>query len=199
MSRNGFIVLLSTLILTFGVCYAKTGEQTALSQQDREFANEAAHVNQAEMKLANVAEQRATNSALKQFGTLMSQDHTKAWNALQSWAKESNFTLPNQPDSEQASTIQQLSKQSGQLFDQEFVRDELEGHKGAIADFEREIENGQNPQLKRYAETYLPVIQDHIRIAEDLAGKMEMPGKAGLVDQSKAIESRLQAKNSLKR
>ena len=63
----------------------------------------------------------------------------------------------------------------------------LQGHDKAIAEFENEIEHEQDPAIRAYAEKALPTIQDHIRIAEDLAGKMGMPGKAGLSRPDKAI------------
>lgn len=73
-----------------------------------------------------------------------------------------------------------------------YIRHMLSGHKGAIADFENEIEQGHNPAIKSYAEKVLPVIQDHVRIAEDVAGKMDLAGKQGLEDPYKAITASAQ-------
>jgi hypothetical protein len=63
----------------------------------------------------------------------------------------------------------------------------LSGHKDAIAALESDVEHENNPAIKAYMEKTLPVIQDHIRIAEDIAGKMGMPGKEGLQQPDKAI------------
>jgi len=96
-------------------------------------------------------------------------------------------TLPSQPGAEAASLREQLSGVSREQFDQIYIQHMLSGHKGAVAAFESEIEHGQNPAIKDYAEKVLPVIQDHIRIAEDLAGRMGMAGRQGLEKPDKAI------------
>ena len=59
-----------------------------------------------------------------------------------------------------------------------------------ISEFENEIEHGHDQAVKSYAEQTLPALQDHIRIAEDIAGKMGMSGKTGLSDEAKAITAR---------
>jgi predicted outer membrane protein len=66
----------------------------------------------------------------------------------------------------------------------------LQGHKEAISAFESEIEHGQNQEAKNYAEQTLPTLQDHIRIAEDVAGKLGLAGKTGLSDETKAINAK---------
>jgi hypothetical protein len=66
----------------------------------------------------------------------------------------------------------------------------LQDHEEAISAFENEIEHGENREAKNYAEQTLPTLQDHIRIAEDIAGKLGIFGKAGLSDEAKAVNAR---------
>jgi uncharacterized protein (DUF305 family) len=68
--------------------------------------------------------------------------------------------LPSQPGSAAASLHQQLSSASGTQFGQMYIQHMLAWHKGAITAFENEIEHGQNPAIRSYAEKVLPVIQD---------------------------------------
>ena len=112
-----------------------------------------------------------------------------AWLRL---AKQEGVTLPTQPGADGKSLHQQLSNASGAQLDEMYIRHMLSGHKGAIANFENEIEDGRNPAIKSYAESVLPIIQDHIRIAEDVAGKMGLAGKQGLDDPYKAINASAQ-------
>lgn len=83
-----------------------------------------------------------------------------------------------------------MQKLSGSKLDDAYLRDELQSHKEAISAFESEIENGQNQEVKNYAAQTLPTLQDHIRIAEDIAGKLGLSAKPGLSDQTKAIAIR---------
>ena len=51
----------------------------------------------------------------------------------------------------------------------------MEGHKEAVAAFEKEIADGQNAKLKKAAQDALPTIQKHYQMAQDLAAKKGVP------------------------
>jgi predicted outer membrane protein len=82
------------------------------------------------------------------------------------------------------------SRLSGAQLNEAYLRSELQGHKETISAFENEIEHGQNQETKNYTEQTLPTLQDHIRIAEDVAGRLGLPSKAGLSDETKAITAK---------
>ena len=151
------------------------------------FVTNAAEINLGEIELGSLAQEKGNNAAVKQFGKLMVSDHTNAENELRQLASERNVTLPTQPEKADADVDAKLSHLTGARFDEDYVRHMLHGHDRAIAEFENEIEHEQDAAIRAYAEKALPTIQDHIRIAEDLAGKMGMPGKAGLSRPDKAI------------
>jgi len=184
----------STSIAAIVVCLSMAAfaqnagqQQNGMNQQDREFANMAAKANRAEIQMGNMAEQHASNEAVKDFGKLMVNDHTNAAQKLKSWASQSNFKLPSGLPSQAASTKSSLSSLSGAQFDHQYIQSQLKDHKKVIAAFEKEVEQGQNPQLKQFAENTLPVLQDHVRVVEDLAGKLGLSGKTGLANPAKAI------------
>jgi putative membrane protein len=151
------------------------------------FLTKAAEINLGEIELGKLAQQKGNNQAVKDFGQRMVEDHSKAETQLEPLAKQEGVTLPKMAGSSVAHLRQQLSGESGAQFDEMYMKHMMAGHKQAIAAFEHEIEHGQNPAIKAYAEKCLPVIQDHIRIAEDVAGKMDMPGRPGLEQPDKAI------------
>jgi putative membrane protein len=47
----------------------------------------------------------------------------------------------------------------------------VQGHKEAVAAFEKEAADGQNPKLKKAAQDALPTIQKHYQMAQYLAAK----------------------------
>ncbi len=61
------------------------------------------------------------------------------------------------------------------------------GHNSAVAMIENEIEHGQDPAIKACAEQILPTVQDHLRNAENLSGRMGLSGKQGLSQPDRAI------------
>jgi putative membrane protein len=158
-----------------------------MSSADRSFVTSAAEANLAEIDSAKVVEREAHDPAVKEFAARMISDHTQANQKL---AGIAGTALPTQPSATERSHQGELQKLSGSNLDHTYLADELTGHKQVISEFENEIENGHDPAVKNYAEQTLPSLQDHIRIAEDVAGKMGMSGKAGLSDEAKAIASR---------
>ncbi len=175
------------VLLFVAVGFAQENKPDQNMPTGKAFINKAAEINLGEIELGKLAQQKGNNDAVKQFGKLMVSDHSKAENELKQLASERNVTLPAQPAKADLGLDAQLSQMSGEQFDQDYVRHMLQGHDGAIAAFENEIEHGKDPAVKAYAEKVLPTIQDHIRIAEDIAGKMGMDGKVGLSQPNKAI------------
>jgi predicted outer membrane protein len=65
-----------------------------------------------------------------------------------------------------------LKPLKGKEFDEAYIQKVgLEGHKTAIAAFEKEISDGQNADLKQAAQKALPTIERHYKMAQDLAAK----------------------------
>jgi predicted outer membrane protein len=65
-----------------------------------------------------------------------------------------------------------LKPLKGKEFDQAYIQKvALEGHKQAIAAFEKEIADGQDAKLKEAAQKALPTIKEHYKLAQDLATK----------------------------
>lgn len=158
-----------------------------LSSADRNFVSSAAEANLAEIETAKMVEQKATDPAVKDFASRMLTDHTQASQSLASLAEMSGIKLPTDPSATERGHKSQVQNLSGSKLEDAYLRDELQGHKQVISSFENEIEHGQDSAVKDYAAQTLPTLEDHIRIAEDLAGKLGMSGKAGLNEESKAI------------
>jgi putative membrane protein len=185
-----FVLAAITVALALPVISSARRNSSPTMPTGKQFITSAAKINLGEIALGKLAEQKGANPAVRDFGKLMVYDHTKLEDQLQDLAKAKGITLPTQPGAREANLQQQLSNESGAPFDQTYIQHMLSGHKQAITDFENEIEHGTNPAFKSYAESGLPLIQDHIRIAEDVAGKMQMSGKYGLEAPSKAINAR---------
>jgi putative membrane protein len=190
------IAVIFSILLCPGIMFAQQKQQTTnpnrdvLSSADRNFVSGAEEANLAEIETAKMLEQKATDPAVKDFASRMVTDHTQASQRLATLAKDTGVTLPTQPSATERSQKSELQKLSGSKLEDAYLRDELQGHKQVISSFENEIEHGQDRAVRDYAEQTLPTLQDHIRIAEDLAGKMGMSGKAGLNEETKAIAAK---------
>jgi len=188
--RRRFAVAVAVTALVFplvGQARARSNESN--TPTDKQFLTTAAEINLGEIELGKLAEQKGNNAAVKDFGKRMITDHSLLEDQVKTVAKNEGVTLPTTAGPDVAALQKQLAKDSGAKFDQAYIQHMLAGHNRAITTFEYQIEHGQNGAIKSYAESALPVIQDHIRIAEDVAGKMGLSGKSGLDQPGKAISA----------
>jgi putative membrane protein len=165
---------MKTQLLTGMALFAMLGpgvfaQNTAnrLTPSDDTFATKAAEGGMAEVELGNLAQQRASSTAVKDFGKRMVTDHTKINDQLKSIAGKQGITLPTALDAKDQATMNRLSKLNGAAFDRAYMADMVKDHKGDIAEFQREANNGTNPELKSFAGMTLPTLQEHLRLAED--------------------------------
>jgi len=143
----------------------------ALSAADKAFATEAAHGGLAEVQLAQLAEQKATSSQIKEFAQRMVKDHTQANQELMQLGKTENLNLPTQIDAKHKSEMDRLSTMSGNAFDAAYMQHMVQDHKQTVADFQKQVRSGSDPALKSFAQKYLPIIQQHLQMAESSATK----------------------------
>jgi putative membrane protein len=140
----------------------------AVSKADQAFAEKAAAGGMAEVQAAQLAQQKATSPQVKQFASRMVTDHTQANDDLQQIAEQENITLPSQPDRQQTAVQQKLRGLIGPSFDQAYAQEVLRDHQQAVALFRQEATSGQNPALKSFAQKTLPIVQQHLQMAQGL-------------------------------
>ncbi len=137
-----------------------------LSQQDETFIKHASRTNLAEIQEGNLAMQNGATQSVKQMGQTLVTDHTQAEDQLRQIAQQEGFSLPQSPSRKQQAQDQKLTRETGATFDQKFAREEVKGHEKAISEFKQEAQSTQNPALRSYAETTIPVLQKHLQMAE---------------------------------
>jgi putative membrane protein len=140
---------------------------------DQEFATKAAECNMLEVKLSQLAAERAANPEVKQFARQLTEDHQRAGKMLQEAASPAT-TLPKELDKKHQETIDRVSKLSGADFDREYLKLMVDEHKKAIELFERQSkEAAANAQLKSFAGKLLPDLREHLKRAQELATKVK--------------------------
>jgi putative membrane protein len=136
---------------------------------DRDFVIKAANGGMLEVKLGEIAHQKATAADVKQFGQHMVEDHTKANDELMAIAKQKGITCPTELKGDEKETYDRLSKLSGSDFDKQYVAAMVKDHKGDIADFEKESQGGKDADVKAYATKTLPTLESHYKMIQQVA------------------------------
>ncbi len=78
------------------------------------------------------------------------------------------MTPPTEPNAEQKK-MYVLSKLSGAQFDKAFAKDMVSDHKKDIAKFEKEAK--KHGPVVQFAQQTLPVLQKHLKMAQDIENK----------------------------
>jgi putative membrane protein len=143
-----------------------TNSANRLTSGDSTFADKAAQGGMAEVKLGQLAKDKASSQAVKDFGQKMIDDHTKANDDLKGVAAKEGVTLPTSLDARDQATYDRLSKLSGTAFDKAYMRDMVADHRTDVNEFRRESDHGTNPGLKAFAARTLPTLEEHLKLAE---------------------------------
>jgi putative membrane protein len=161
----GAAAMMVAVVFTAALAGAQQG---VTPSADRTFANKAAVGGQAEVELGKLAQERASNDAVRQFGQRMATDHGKANDELMQLAKSKNLSLSTDLDSKHKQLRDKLAKQSGNAFDKAYMSEMVKDHKNDVAEFKKQAERGKDPELKAWASQQLPTLQEHLRMAQDI-------------------------------
>lgn len=140
---------------------------------DQAFVMKAAHGGMAEVKLGELATQKASNADVKAFGQRMVDDHSKANDELKQLASRKGITLPTDIDASHQAKYDRLSKLSGAEFDRAYMKDMVADHKEDVSEFRRESEHGSDPDVKAWAGKTLPTLEQHLQMAESTNAKVK--------------------------
>ena len=139
---------------------------SSASEEDSKFAVAAASGGLAEVELGHLAEQKSTNPNVKQFGSMMVTDHSKANDELGALAKSKNITLPPVPGNDEQMVKSDLSGKSGKDFDKAYIDEMVNDHKKDVKLFEDARSTVKDPDLLTYIDKTLPVLKKHLQHVE---------------------------------
>ena len=160
--------LLTACVTASVIGFAASPGSAAVSTADRDFAMTAASGGLGEVQAAQLAQQRAASAQVRQFASRMIADHTQANSELQEIAQQENINLPQRPVGKDAAAVKKLTALNGPAFDGAYSQEELRDHQQVVALFRKEADSGQDPALKAFAQKTLPILQQHLQMAQAL-------------------------------
>lgn len=148
-----------------------TSSSSSAKTDDKKFAKEAAEGGLVEVQLGKLATQKASSDAVKQFGQRMVDDHSKANEQLMQVASQESLTLPTALDKKHQAMVDKMSALSGDAFDKAYVKDMLKDHEKDVKEFQKESQDGTDPNIKQFATKTLPVLQSHLESIKQISSK----------------------------
>ncbi len=149
---------------------AGRAQEPTTSTADRNFLIKSAHAGMAEVKMAELAAERASSEEVKEYARHILEDHQKANERVKDIASQQGITLPSDMDAKQKAAYDRLSKLSGEEFDRAFTREMVRDHKQDVSEFRRASKTARNPEVKEFASNTLPTLQQHLKRAQELSG-----------------------------
>ncbi len=171
MKRFSIVAVIASLVIILSC--SKTTDNNSLNTTDQNFMVMATYSNYDEIDFGNLALSKSANDSVKMLASRMVTDHTIALTTLKdTLGPQYNLTLPSSMDSLHMAIQAQINTYTGVQFDTAYVHGQVRDHMATIALFENEINNGNNENIKAFANKNLPILQMHLQMAESVAATL---------------------------
>ena len=146
----------------------------SVNRSDRNTMIKLGQGDTSEVDLAKIVEPKATNADVKAFAKRMIDEHTKAFDELERIAKAEKVTLKGGMDSEHKKFASELAKKKlGAEYDRTYVEQMVKDHTKDRSAVEKALKTIKNDELKRWAENELKTIEEHLKLVEEVRGKLK--------------------------
>jgi putative membrane protein len=142
------------------------------SDDDKQFLAKAAQSDVNEIKLSQLAEQKASNPAVKAFAKKMVSEHEKLSASMKPFAKSWGITPPTDLDDDHKQEYSKLSGLSGADFDKEYMEQMVSDHTKALDAFTTEAEDTKDAKFKAAVLKGKTIVAAHKNMAYDLEKKL---------------------------
>lgn len=149
-----------------------TNDRT-LSGPDAKFAVAAYNGGLSEVMLGNLAQRKAVSQQVKDFGTMMVSDHSKANAELKTVADRHMLTLPDSAGVAEQKLRTELSGKSGADFDKAYVEAMVKDHEEDIKDFTDAQKILKYDDLLAFNQKTLPVLQKHLAAIKNIKKQLK--------------------------
>ena len=130
------------------------------------FLVKAANGGMTEVQLGEIAQQKATNQKVKDFGSMMVHDHSAANEKVKALAAQRNVTLPAAVSEESQKDIKDCSAKTGKDFDKAYMTAMVKKHEATIDMFEKAANDSKDSDVKTFINNTLPKVREHLDSAK---------------------------------
>jgi putative membrane protein len=144
----------------------------AATDDDKKFLATAAQSDQNEIALSQVAEQKATDPAVKAFAKKMVKEHTKMTDSMKPFAESWGLTPPSGPDADHQKELDKLNGLSGKDFDKKYIDQMVTDHAKALRAFTTEAKDTKDVKFRTAVINGKTMVAAHKNMAYDLKKKL---------------------------
>ena len=146
-----------------------------ITSADAEFISLTNVGNNFQVDSGRLAEQNASDPAVRAYATLMVTTHIQVENNLQTMLRQRGLTPTPAPLLQGAykTILQTLGSEHGKQFDIDYVKSQVDYQQANLALYQQELRAGSDPGIKSYAKNVIPKVQDHKERAAKLASEVK--------------------------
>ena len=130
-------------------------------EKDAQFLVNASEIYLTEINLGQLAQQKAMMADVKALGKTMEEDHTKTLAQVTSLAVQKTITLPEDLTQKGMDAHKKLTDMPAKDFDKAYCDMMVNGHKDAIAMFEKAVAETKDADIKAWATEKLSGLHLH--------------------------------------
>jgi putative membrane protein len=125
-----------------------------------------------EIQSSQAALKNSKDPEVRKFAQMTIDDHTKMSAELKAAVQAGNVSaqIPMALTGEKAQLLQQLSTLSGENFDGMYWKAQVQAHQEALQLAQTYAKSGDNAALKQHAQKGAPMIEQHLKMAQKMAG-----------------------------
>jgi putative membrane protein len=138
------------------------------SRLDTEFITKAAQSDMTEIQTSQLALQKSRNKSVRDYAQMMIDHHTQSSRQLKPIAQSKRVPMPKNLGPENTALLTSLKKVNGSEFDQAYMQGQVQAHTRTQAEYQKYLDQGQDPQLRAFASKIQPVVVQHLEMAQKM-------------------------------
>jgi putative membrane protein len=142
---------------------------SSLIGEEKLFVMDTIDSSLAEIQMGRLAQKKAYNQAVREFGRRMELDHSKAMADFVNLAENKGLSVPQYTSGKYADMMHRLEGLSGEEFDRAYLSMMVEHHSKDVTDFRNYSQRAHSFELSSLVDQYLPTIERHSDMARDLS------------------------------
>jgi len=149
---------------------AKDSAQKDSAQADAHFVRHAVRDNLLEVRLGQVAQQRASSQTVQKFGERMVTDHQRLQKQWTDLAAKHGIAVQDTLGAEAQKRVKYMQDLDRSSFDKAYMTTMIKAHGSDVEMMKAEVDSAHSDPVKQLAAYALPLMQEHL-LAASAAGK----------------------------
>jgi len=141
-------------------------------EKDADFIVNTIASNYAEIKLAQLAGTRSSDTGIKDMATLLEKDHSALIRQFQGYAAQKGISVPLEETADDKKEITNLSEEKeAKDFDKKWCSALEDRHQKSINNFEKRLDKTEDVELKNLISNTLPALRAHLAMLKENENK----------------------------